>query len=721
MDLETDLSEDMLAAGKQEVVSASPEAYSPREYEKKARFQRVHSFVRDRYTIAKDARNPHEQRWLEALRAWRGDLSAEEAANMAQLRQYNPMVSEIFIKITKTKSEAAHAQILEVLLSDNKFPVGVKPTPIPEGVADVVHLAPEQAAPEPQDIYGFPGDGKEIPRGATTATLLSGFGDTIKRKFGSIAGKWKEGPSPDKTKIPQVHPADEAAYRMERRIHDQIEETRLVDDLIKATQEQVIYGTGAIKGPFSVWETTPAWEKDKATGQRVYMPVKKLCPKAQFVTIWNLFPDPEATSIHECEYLIERHLLGPSKVRELLNRPFFDKMAVQRILDTAPEALTETWDYQLDDSNISAKPLRYEIIEYWGTLDRETLEALEVSIPDEYRTADTIHVNVWVAKDEVLRVVVNPFTPSRIPYQMFPYERHPAQIWGIGVPENMSDTQAAMNTHYRAALDNLKFAGSCVFEVDETNLSPGQDMTIYPGKMFFRQGGAPGQSIYSISFNNTAPAHIQMFDKARQLADESTGIYSYSHGATGVSGTTRTASGMSMLMGAAALNIKKVIRNIDQYLLEPLGQGYFHWNMQFSDDLEVVGDLKIVAKGTTALLQKEIKTQRLLSLVQVGANQIMAPFINWPEIIKEIARSLDLDPDKVINDPQQAMLYMMALNAGQKQGPEGAGVPSVGGQMGEGGGATGGVNPRDVTGSGGGTIGVGASPMPGEAGFSGNA
>jgi len=719
MNVEADISEELLAIGPQDMEPVgSPEAYSPAEYDKKARFQRVHAFVRDRYTIAKDARMPHETRWLEALRAWRGDLSAEESANLAQLRQYNPTVSEIFIKITKTKAEAAHAQILEVLLSDNKFPIGVKPTPIPQGIEAVVHLTPEQQGP--QDVYGYPGDGKEIPRGATASTMLSGFGDTLKRKIGNITGKWKEGPSPDKTKVPQVHPAEEAAYRMERRIQDQIEETRLIDDLIKATQEQVIYGTGAIKGPYSVYETIPKWEKSGPGGQRVYAPLQQLFPKAQFVTIWNLFPDPEATSIDECEYLIERHLLGPSKVRELMKRPFFDKMALQRVLDTAPEQLTETWDYQLDDSNLSAKPMRYELIEYWGTLDRETLEALQVNIPEEYRGADTVHVNVWVAKDEVLRVVVNPFTPSRIPYQMFPYERHPAQIWGIGVPENMSDTQAAMNTHYRAALDNLKFAGSCIFEVDETNLSPGQDMTVYPGKMFFRQGGAPGQSIYSISFNNTAPAHIQMFDKARQLADESTGIYSYSHGATGVSGTTRTASGMSMLMGAAALNIKKVIRNIDQYLLEPLGSAYFHWNMQFSDDIEVVGDLKIIAKGTTALLQKEIKTQRLLSLVQVGANQIMAPFINWPEIIKEIARSLDLDPDKVINDPQQAMLYMMALNAGQAQGAQGAGLPSGGGQMPEGGGATGGVNPRDVTGSGGGTIGVGTAPMPGEAGFSGN-
>jgi hypothetical protein len=39
-----------------------------------------------------------------------------------------------------------------------------------------------------------------------------------------------------------------------------------------------------------------------------------------------------------------------------------------------------------------------------------------------------------------------------------------------------------------------------------------------------------------------------MFDKFRQLADEQTGIPSYSHGQTGVQSMTRTASGMSMLL-----------------------------------------------------------------------------------------------------------------------------------------------------------------------------
>ena len=51
-----------------------------------------------------------------------------------------------------------------------------------------------------------------------------------------------------------------------------------------------------------------------------------------------------------------------------------------------------------------------------------------------------------------------------------------------------------------------------------------------------------------------------------------------------------------MLMSAAAQNIKQVVRNIDDYLLSPLGKPLFAFNMQFNFDEEYVkGDLQVRA------------------------------------------------------------------------------------------------------------------------------
>ena len=104
----------------------------------------------------------------------------------------------------------------------------------------------------------------------------------------------------------------------------------------------------------------------------------------------------------------------------------------------------------------------------------------------------------------------------------FPYEINPYQIWGVGVAENMEDAQMLMNGHVRMAIDNLALAGNLVFDVDEASLVPGQNMDIFPGKIFRRQSGVTGTAINGLKFPNTAPENIQMYQISRQLADEET-------------------------------------------------------------------------------------------------------------------------------------------------------------------------------------------------------
>ena len=67
--------------------------------------------------------------------------------------------SRVFIKVTKTKTLAAYGQIVDVLFANNKFPLSIEPTELPEGVVADVNFDPQK--PEvPADIpspYGFCG------------------------------------------------------------------------------------------------------------------------------------------------------------------------------------------------------------------------------------------------------------------------------------------------------------------------------------------------------------------------------------------------------------------------------------------------------------------------------------------------------------------------------------------------------------------------------------
>jgi len=470
-----------------------------------------------------------------------------------------------------------------------------------------------------------------------------------------------------------------------------------------------LFGTGIVKGPFAEDVEYPRWDSD---GE--YNPILKTRPRLEAVSIWNFYPDSDAYNMDEAEHVVYRHRMSRSQLRELKSRPLFREEAVERAIMAGPNYVKEYWEDVIDDSNYTNEVNRWEVLEYWGVIDSEIAEEAGLKLTKELKNQDQIQINAWVCGGNILRLVLNPFKPTRIPFYAVPYELNPYSFFGIGVAENMEDTQQLMNGFMRMAVDNAVLSGNLIFEVDETNLVPGQDLSVYPGKVFRRQGGAPGQAIFSTKFQNVASENMMLFDKSRQLADESTGIPSFSHGQTGVMGVGRTASGMSMLMGAAAQNIKTVVKNIDDYLLAPLGRAMFAFNMQFDFDPEANGDLAIIAKGTESLMRNEIRSQKLMQVMQMGANPAMAPMIKFDYILREIAASLDLDEDKIVNDPREAAIQAELMKMYQESMPQTQGEAPQQPQQGQEGSPT--VN--NQAGVGAGAMGPGNAPEPGAEGFS---
>ena len=663
-------------------------------------------YIRSKFIDSENAHQFDEQRWLRSYRNYRGIYGNEMAFTESEK-------SKVFVKITKTKVLAAYGQLIEVLFSSGKFPIGVQPTSVPEGISEYAHVSKhKQDNNQGSSPYGFPGDGNDLDPGKVINEVLGG----LKEEYETA--EFTKGAATDGANEPQISPAEMSAANMEKLIHDQLEESSAVSVLRHTLFESALLGTGIIKGPFSYEQAKHNWVKNPDTGETTYSPRVRLVPKIESVSCWDFYPDPDATRIEDAEYVIQRHVYTRSQIRDLMNRPYFRKEAIKNSLSMGPSYEPRGYESSLQDreSTDELNKNRYEILEYWGTLDTELAREAGIELDDDSDELDEIQVNCWVCNGEIIRLVLNPFTPTRLPYLVCPYEINPYQFFGVGIPENMDDSQTIMNGHARMAIDNLALAGNLVFDIDETMLVPGQDMKVFPGKIFRRQSGMPGQAIHGVKFPNTSQENLMMFDKFRQLADEATGIPSYSHGTTGVQSTTRTAAGMSMLMGAAALSIKTVIKNIDDFLLRPLGETLFAWNMQFNDNSpEVKGDLDIKARGTSSLMQKEVRSQRLLTFLQVASNQNLAPFVRWHSILSEIAKSLDIEPEKLINDPERAAIFakIMGMANGNKQ-TESNNQQSP---MASSGGTPAGANPTDITGVGGGNIGTGGVPTPGEGGF----
>ncbi len=696
--------------------------------------------INSRFQQCETTREDDEDRWLQAFHNYRGRYFKNVA-----FRDHEK--SRVFVKVTKTKVLAAYGQLIDVLFGANKFPLTIQETRVPEGIDEYAHLNPlkeqmgmnqnEQPTPgiegnmdytpgepmmqESNGGLGFPGDGNDLAPGTTFNDLNNDA------NLGGLEEEYAEadltsGPAPS-PEMPQIKPAQIAARRLEKLILDQIEESNGSVELRSAIFEACLLGTGIIKGPFTYNKTLHKYT-DTGNG-REYAPETVKVPKMEFVSIWDFYPDPNARNMEEAEFVIQRHRLNRNQVLDLANRPFFNKQAIMDCVRMGAKYNKKSWETDIDLEKSQYPDIesnRFEVLEYWGTIDAMSAREEGLELDESIDDMEEVQVNVWMIRDKVIRIVQNPFKPFRTPYQSFVYEKNPYTFFGIGVPENMDDAQQIMNGHARMAIDNLALAGNLIFDVDESALASNQTMEVFPGKIFKRQAGSPGQSIYGLKFPNTAVENMQMFDKFRQLADESTGLPSYSHGQTGVQSMTRTASGMSMLMGAASLNIKTVIKNIDDQLIKPLGEALFQWNMQFYEgDLPIHGDLEIKATGSSSLMKKEVRSQRLTMFLQTVQNPAIAPFVRMSEVIKELAHSLDLDPAEILNTKDEAEIYAKIIgqqNANKGTSPQ-APLPGELGAMG----GDGGVPPQtpgaNNPGNGESPIGPGNTPMPGEMEFTG--
>ena len=230
--------------------------------------------IRSKFQESETSKIYDEKRWLKAYRNYRGIYGPEMAFRDNEK-------SKVFVKITKTKVLAAFGQIIEVLFSQGKFPLGIKPTPVPENSAEYARLNPqaqqeEEELPknlEAKDIYGYVGDGKTIPPGTTASDLLRTLAVDYE-KLGFEEGSSIQGE-------PQIEPANMAAEAMEKLVHDQLEESKAVTIMRHTFFEMALMGTGIIKGPFTNTKTYHSY--DRVEDVNIYVAKEKTVPRFEFI------------------------------------------------------------------------------------------------------------------------------------------------------------------------------------------------------------------------------------------------------------------------------------------------------------------------------------------------------------------------------------------------------------------------------------------------------
>ena len=311
-------------------------------------------FVEQKFSTADTARYSDEQRWIRAYRNYRGIYGPDVQFTSTEK-------SKIFVKVTKTKVLAAYGQITDVLFGGNKFPITIDPTTLPEGVSDSVHFDSNPQVDQMSKQSGTDELQKLMP-GETLVDFKERVGG-MQEKLSPVEDKLKEGPGTTPTAITS-HPAMVAAKKMEKKIHDQLEESNANKQLRTAAFECALFGTGIMKGPFALDKEYPNWDENGD-----YNPTIKTVPQTSSVSIWNLYPDPDASNMEEASYVIERHKMSRSQLRALKRRPFFRTNAVNAAIEMGESYTKEWWEQVMEDAGQDTKSERYQVLEFWGYVD----------------------------------------------------------------------------------------------------------------------------------------------------------------------------------------------------------------------------------------------------------------------------------------------------------------------------------------------------------------
>ena len=620
--------------------------------------QSLGSRLSDVFTEYKDARKETENEWLKDLRQFQGMYEPEVLARLNE----SGARSKVFVGLTRTKVMAAYSRIVDLLFQHGDSYFGIEPTPIPQLDPLKAMQMREQAVMQITAASG--GMAPELNE------------DLIAARMSELEEEFLE--------AEQII-AKEAAEKMAVEIHDQLIEANAEQKLKEAILESTIFGSGAIKAGTIRIDRVQSYSRiqDPTTGQTGFAlsQIEKAMPEVESVSIFDLYPDPYCSSLEDCEGLFRRHVLTRSQLRDLADRPGFDGEMIRYLIKHNRQGNHTEEDHEKTRRRIagineySESSNRFEVIEYWGEIDGYELEEHGVDIPEGTDLSDYFSSCVWFSGGKVIKVMLNPIQGYRVPYHIFPYERSPHQFWGTGVPRMMRDSQTTMNAATRIWIDNLALSSGPMMEVNTDLLAAGEDPTdIHPWRVFLREGG--DGSMAAVRFYQpvaNANGLNQIVELFRRFADETTSLPSYTHGEQTRS-LNKTATGISMLMGAANVALKSTIKNIDDFLLEPMVSALFHFNMEFGTNEKAKGDLKVISRGSTALIQKEVQSQRLLQFLSLVSNPMDAALVDRNQLLRDIAQSLDIDPDEVIKSEER----LQAEQALQNQALAGA-VP--GGDM----------------------------------------
>jgi hypothetical protein len=621
-------------------------------------------YLRQCWDVAKLAKRPIEYKMLAAMRQRNGEYEPDK---LQQIRTQGG--SEIYMMITEVKCRAAESWLRDILLDSGTPPWDLHATPIPD-------LSPVQRQ-EVQSMFA-----------ERVLKIVEEYG---KAPNAEEMREIREMVSQD-YRFAILHEAQLRADKMKVKIQDQFAQGGWEQAFNDFVTDIVTYPTAFLKGPVVRRQRALGWKTD-ASGRMQVEPIERLAPEYERVDPFNIYPEPGISNIND-GYLFELHRMTRMQLSDLIGVPGYDEDAIRQVLENGNGASWINEDVDLQKNEEERKyyaymrpTTEYDALEFWGKVSGKMLVEWGLSEEDVPDPAQEYDANVWLIGNYVIKATLNYDPLGEKPYCRTSFIKCPGAFWGKGIPEIIEDLQGVCNAAARALVNNMGISSGPQVEVNVERLPPNEDITtLSPWKIWQTINDPVGSSAPAIRFtqpDSRATELVGVYEKFSRLADDHSGIPAYIYGDTDVQGAGRTASGLSMLMGAAGKGIRQVVMHIDSDVIKPVVMRQFVYNMRYDEDESIKGDVEVVAKGAINLAVKETVNMRRIEFLNATANPVDLEIIGKEgraAILREVAKGLQMAGDDVVpsrdKSGYQGRIQARAMAAAEQQPQAPQGTPT---------------------------------------------
>jgi hypothetical protein len=578
-------------------------------------------WIRSRYSYGVD------KRWLEDEDQYNAKDNINKAASQMMTsveqgypvttQQAKPHRSTVYIGLTRQKSNAAEARLADILLPTDDRNWGIQPTPKP----DLMTMARDG------QMAGDKETGEPLLNPDTQEPLRM---KDIARAAMDVARKKSEA--------------------MQLEIDDQLTECDYNAEVRKVIHNSAVLGTGVLKGPVVTNRTRKAWQPYKdMDGNQIHTLeiVEEIKPASFSVDPRNVWPDPGCgDSIHNGKGIYEREQLTARQVRELAKQPGFMKDQLRKVLEEGPKKSATFQELKDEDQRDIARDV-YEMWTYWGEVEHEDLEATGVDVgeKDELRS---ISACVVMINSTVVKAFLNPLEGGDLPYDFFVWEKVAGSVWGYGVPYLMRAQQRVLNAAWRQMMDNSGVTSGPQIIVKAGAIQPAdKQWQLSARKIWYATDDVDDvrKAFTAVEFNSHQAELANIIKMAMELADQETGVPAITQGEKGAA--PDTVGGMQMLMNSANVVLRRLVKQFDDSVTKPHIRRYYDYNMMYSEDEEIKGDFSVDARGSSALLVRDIQNQSFLNLLAAAANPVFGVYLDTQKLFEKALQAQHIDPKDV--------------------------------------------------------------------------